>query len=232
MADRKMPMTVDGLGTSGVRTVNVNLPGNSFSSKQPKTNEESIQKPKYEKVIEGKAVMRKKPLGKKFKETFFGESFGNVIRYLVDDVLVPSAKDLIVNMFCDGIQMAVNGEVRPRSQSNNPFYKVTSRIVNYDKYYGQNVKTSQKTYSRARSIDLDDIVLQSRSDAQAILNQMCDIVDSDIGQVSIADLCEMLDVSCDFPDNNFGWTNLSTAKIKPARGGGYLLDLPAPEQLD
>ena len=46
MADRKMPMTVDGLGTSGVRTVNVNLPGNSFSSKQPKTNEESTQKPK------------------------------------------------------------------------------------------------------------------------------------------------------------------------------------------
>ena len=56
MADRKMPMIVDGLETSGVRTIKVNLPGNSFSSKQPKTNEESTQKPKYEKVIEGKAT--------------------------------------------------------------------------------------------------------------------------------------------------------------------------------
>ena len=80
MADRKMPMIVDGLETSGVRTVKVNLPGNSFSSKQPNENDEISQKPKYEKVIEGKAVMRKKPLGKKFKETFFGESFCNVIR--------------------------------------------------------------------------------------------------------------------------------------------------------
>jgi hypothetical protein len=55
------------------------------------------------KIVEGDVVQRKKPLGKKFIETFSGETLIDVRDYVFMDVLAPGLKDLIYEIVTQAI---------------------------------------------------------------------------------------------------------------------------------
>ena len=48
---------------------------------------------------------------------------------------------------------------------------------------------------------------------------------------SVADLYDLVGVSCDYTANNYGWTNLRNASVVRVRDG-YLLKLPRALPLD
>ena len=70
----------------------------------------------------------------------------------------------------------------------------------------------------------DDIVLESRGEADAVLSRMDEIMEEyDI--VRVADLYDLVGITGDYTDNKYGWTNIRDAKVVRVRDG-YKIQLP------
>ncbi len=67
----------------------------------PPNSLKSKVEPKQEKIVERVTsedpTRRKKPVSKQFSETFMGGNFRNAIQYMFISVLIPAAKDTIVD---------------------------------------------------------------------------------------------------------------------------------------
>ena len=66
---------------------------------------------------------------------------------------------------------------------------------------------------REIQLEYDDIILESRGDAQLVLDQMDDLIDT-YGVASLADLYEAVGAPYEYTAHNFGWTNIHSAKIQ------------------
>ena len=78
--------------------------------------------------------------------------------------------------------------------------------------------------SRVLGYDYEDVILETRREAEEVLNRMEDLIDS-YGVVSVADLYDLVGISGNYTDNKYGWMNLRSAGIERTRDG-YMLLLP------
>ena len=107
-----------------------------------------------------------------------------------------------------------------RSKRNNGAPKVS-----YRNYYDQSSDRVRAGSTRRSGIDYDDIVFDTRGDAESVLDAMHDII-AQYGTVSVADLYDLARVPNDnFTMNRYGWTNLNGAQPVRVRDG-YILKLP------
>jgi len=207
-------MNVD-VGGGRQRTVKVDYPSNS---KRARIDPEE-DKPKQEKIVTGDVVTRKKGVGSKIYETFFSESSNSVVQYVVMEVLVPAAKNMISDAVSQGVERLMFGDIRPRAtQGSRPGYTNHSRA--------QPQSTPQRTMTRqARTThDFSDIILESRGDAEDVLDRLRFLIDKyDVATVN--DLYDLVGISGEFTDDKWGWYDLRSASVRAIRGG-YLLILP------
>jgi len=105
--------------------------------------------------------------------------------------------------------------------------------VSYDRYSSRDRRDDSRSLSRrARAThNFDEIILDKRVEAEEVINQLFEIV-SKYEQASVADLYNLVGISGQFTDENYGWTDLRGAGVTRLTRGGYLLDLPRPEPLD
>ena len=186
--------------------------GNSHRSKE---QNEVVEK-KVEQIAKGKT--KKKSEVKKFADTFIAEDITSVKDYILMEVLLPAAKKAISDIVTNGIDMILYGETRTKSKSRE------SR-VSYTKYYDRDRDYDRPTRTRGRyGYDYDDIILDTRKEAEEVLDRMDDLIDN-YGMVSFADLYDLVGVSGNYTDNKYGWTNLRNADVQRVRDG-YLLKLP------
>jgi hypothetical protein len=203
-------------------------PPNSEASKRRAREEEKDIK----RVTSEDPVRRKKSLGKQFKETFVAGDVKSTVRYGVFDVLIPAAKDTVVEVLSQGIEKLIYGDSRRRPGSTPPQSGPTG-IISYDRYRMQSRQTApQRVMSRqARSRhDFDEVVLTSRTEAEEVIDRLFEVV-SRYGTATVADLYELVGITGTHTDNKWGWTDLRGAGVSRVRGG-YLLDLPEPQPLD
>lgn len=194
-----------------------------------KSREEQAGTPtakKVDGVISGSASRKKRSDVKRFADVFIQEDVGNVKAYILMDVLVPAIKKALSDIVKDGIDMILYGEANRSRKNGN-----TSRI-NYRGYYERESDHRGGSSFRSRgNIDYDEIVLDSRGDAEAILDAMNDII-SQYGIVSVSDLYDLANL--DHPPytmNKYGWTNIAGAKAVRVRDG-YALKLPRAIPID
>lgn len=206
------------------------FPPNSKASKGP------VREP-VQRVTQADAVRRKPGLGKKFAQTFIGGDARTAWDYMVWDVAVPEIKNMMVDALQSGVERFFHGTVRPRSRGGgpNPYGYVAynqmsrGRSVHDDR---PPMPTRQQLSRPARARhDFDEIILQTRPDAEEALESMKTILDSQYEVVTVADLYELVGIKPDHTDTRWGWTNLKDAGIGRIRGLGYVLDLPDPEPL-
>ena len=206
---------------------NPDFPSNSETSKKGVPNGKNISP-----VVSGGAVRRKKSLRKQFKETFVAGDARTAIHYVLFDVLLPAAKDMVVEAGSQGIEKLIFGESRRRG-STRPQAGPTG-YVSYNRYAMEQSRQTgpQRAMSRqARARhNFDEIVLDQRSEAEDVIDRLFDLV-SRYESASVADLYELVGLSSVHTDNRWGWTDLTGAGVSRIRGG-YLLDLPEPEPLD
>ena len=208
------------------------FPSNSHKRKERKHDEEEKKKD-IQQVTSNNAIKRKKSIGKKFSEAFIGEESDktNVVDYILYDVLVPAAKNTISDMVVGGIEMLLFGERRGRSMSRDR----GRSYVNYSNYSrreeerGRDRRDSPRR-STSRRLYNDDIILDTRSEAELVIDRLLDIID-DYGAASVADLYALVGIDSDYTDNKYGWTNLSMASVSRCRDG-YLLNLPKAYEID
>lgn len=207
-------------------------PSNNYNKvkKSPEAVEEPTEpKPELEPVIEGQVVRRKKPLLKRLKETFLGGDSESVWQYVLLDVIIPQAKEMIVDSATQGMERMVYGELRSRGGSR---VGRGSSYTPYNRYAASTRKDESRSISaRDRAVhNFDDVVLPTRPEAEEVIERMYDIV-SKYDVVSVADLYTLLRIKPNYTDRKWGWTDLrglGATRVK----GGFLLDVPRPEPLD
>lgn len=188
----------------------------------------------------GHAVKQKKGLGRKITSAFLGEDgIRSVGQYLAQDVLIPAIKDLIVSSVQNGISAMVYGKDQSPRGSHYSGYKsysggYSTNRTNYSTSYrpGPNNAPNQAPYrkeTRAGRFRSDDYVLKDRQEALDVLDQLRDQIDT-YGWTSLADFFDLVGIDTNYTDNNYGWSDLSSATITVARGG-YTLRLPKLEPL-
>jgi len=201
-------------------------PPNSEASKRKAAEDKKI-----ERVTSDDPIRRKKSIGKQFKETFIGGDAKNAVRYAMFDILLPAARDMVVETVSQGFERLILGDSRRRGST--PPQAGPTGYVSYNRYaMGSRQSSSQRVMSRqARArFDFDELVLQSRSEAEEVIDKLYEVV-SRYGSATVADLYELVGISGSFTDNKWGWTELRGAGVTRVRGG-YLLDLPDPQPLD
>lgn len=196
---------------------------------------DSPKKEPITRVTSADPVRRKKSLGKQFRETFVGGDAKTALHYVMFGVLLPAAKDALVEAGSAGIEKLIFGETRKRG-ARNPASSATG-YISYNQNYRANMSDrppmpSRNMSKRARSRhDFDEIVLDSRSEAEEVIDRLFDLV-SRYDSATVADLYELCGLSSSHTDHKWGWTDLRGATVSRLRNSGYLLDLPEPEPLD
>ena len=169
--------------------------GNSHKMKdeQKTLPDKSSEEKKIEKVISGSAKSKKKGEMQKFADVFISEDVGNVKNYIFMEVLVPAVKKAISDIVTNGVDMILYGETRQKKNSN-------TTKVSYGKYYGNSREQEQRSSSYRQSgrtgFDYDEIIFETRGDAESVLDAMNEII-SQYGVVSVGDLYDLADVSTD-----------------------------------
>lgn len=200
------------------------------NSRKAETRE---QDKKVERVTSAEAVRRKKPLGKQFSKVFIGGDARTAVGYMFETVLIPAAKEALVEAASSGFEKLIYGDARPKRNRigggppSGPLgYVSYNRAPHQQREQPPQPKMLSRS-SRTRH-DFDDIVITSRQEAEEVIDRLFDLV-SKYNSASVADLYELTGLQSSHTDHKWGWTDLRGASVGRVRGGGYLLELPEPE---
>lgn len=193
----------------------------SNSRKLKAENKEQPAEKKVNKVVTGK-VVTKQNNARKLSSIFIADDVNNVKSHIFMEVLVPALKKAVSDMVRDGIDMLLYGEAGNKKRSSNTAY------VSYDKRY--NGESNRRTSTVRAGYHFDDIGIESRVEAEEVLDCMNDAIDR-YGVVSVADLYDLCGLNHSFTDNKYGWTSLRNAAIVRDRDG-YTLKLPRAVPID
>jgi hypothetical protein len=175
---------------------------------------------------------RRKPLRRQFSETFLQGDAKSATQFVIFDVLIPAAKDMIAEAGAEGIRTLLFGENRRRGTT--PPQAGPTGYVSYNRYsMGNRPQTGpQRVMSRqARARhDFDEVVLETRGEAEEVIDRLFEVV-SRYGVATVADLYELVGIAGSHTDNKWGWSDLRGSGVSRVRGG-YLLDLPEPQPVD
>ena len=204
-----------------------------YKSNSHKSKQEEIEK--LQPIAKGKKVEKKQ---ESFKDMFKTNS-SSIKEYIIMDILIPTAKRTISeivgsssDILVDTIDTILFGEKRSRSRRRSG-----SGRTSYYKYYDDRDRYRDRDRdrdrpARVRGYEFDDIVLETRREAEEVLDRMEDLIDT-YKIVSVADLYDLVGISGNYTDNKYGWSNLRSARVESLRyGDGYILKLPKALPLD
>ena len=193
----------------------------NYPSNSHKTREQNTDK-KVEKVVSGKTSTKKKSGIRKLSDTFLSEDVSNVKSYIFSEVLLPAAKKLVSDIVTNGTNMLLYGEIKNK--------KGNSSKVSYSRYYDDRSRDYRSPVVR-NNFDYDEIIFETRGDAEAVLDAMYDILNQ-YKVVSVAELYDLASITThNYTCNNYGWVDLRGSSVFRVRDG-YILKLPRALAID
>ena len=207
-----------GEGEVDVTKLYDNLPDNSHKARDEKKASAQEEK-RVEKVVRGK-VKTQKNNKRKLADLFISEDAGNVKNYICLDVIIPAVKKAIYDLVVGSLDMSLYGG---RGGSGK---RSTADRVSYRDYNSVS-RRDTRSYESARTTSgysYDDIVLETRGEAEAVLSRMDEIME-EYEIVRVADLYDLVGITGEHTDNKYGWTNIRNAKIVRVRDG-WKIEMP------
>lgn len=198
-------------------------------------NKEEKEKPekKVDRVVTGEVIVQKKSIGRKFKDLFIEADFRSVIGYVIHDVLIPAARNTIVDASTKGIERMMYGESAIRRRNFGPGPRLTTYHTPVNRGLNSAIPARSappiSVAPRTMRSTREDFILSSREEGELVLERMNDIIDN-FDVVSVADLNELVGYPPSHIDNKWGWSDLSGVQIRQVREG-YLIDLPPVEPI-
>lgn len=211
----------------GEKSLASRYPGNSRRSKRAQETS-TDDEPKAKRIVKHAVTKRQKGFLDSIAETFFGNDANSVMTYVVQDVLVPAAKNTLSEMVSTGIEMLLFGEAHSSSKKDKNRSYVSYGGFFKDRDHQRNGFSSNNR-NRARH-RFDDLVLGSRMEAQDVVDALVDLIEN-YEAATVADFYDLIGMESDFSDQKYGWTNLSRVDIRRTRDG-YVIILPKPIVLD
>lgn len=195
----------------------------NYAPNSNKSKDDTIQKKDIKPVVTVPAKTKKKSTFEKFAGNFISEDAPRVSDYLFKDILIPAAKKLVSDVVTNGIDIILYGNSGRRTSNGIPATRYTSYNSIYDR------QAQPRAASRPK-YNYDEIVLQNRGEAEVVLNELNNIIRK-YGQATVADLYDLVGMTGNFTDNDYGWTDLRYAEILRDRDG-YWLKMPKPMPID
>ena len=195
-----------------------NYPSNSHKAR------EEVAEKKVEKVVSGKTSTKKKSGIRKLSDTFLSEDVSNVKSYIFSEVLLPAAKKLVSDIVTNGTNMLLYGEIKNK--------KGNSSKVSYSRYYDDRSRDYRSPVVR-NNFDYDEIIFETRGDAEAVLDAMYDI----LNQYKVVSVAELYDLAFFKQKTAYGiclsdWSSDVCSSDLIAKAHGYILKLPRALAID
>ena len=230
------------------RPVKAPVPINDFSSYPnasyaAKANTEQVKpriKPKQEQVIaSGRVKIKKRSAWRKAKHRIFEQEGKEIKDYVVNDVVIPAAKETLWTVVSNALEMLLYGSesVHATRRTRNLFGgQRYGNYVSYNSISNNRNNTSPvrsslgSSTSVRNSVSLDDFIFPSRREALDFLARMRGVL-NDYDYITVADVYNMFGVtSPSYTYNNFAWDKELLRDVDAYRTrDGYLLDLPDPK---
>lgn len=199
--------------------VNMSFSGNSHKSKQ-----------KPSKVTKGKVSIEEDNKG--FWATFFEDDIYDIWEFIKEDVLKPSIKNLVYDVFVGSLDRALFGGGSHRKRRIGERNEVTNYSGRYK--YGNNRNSRTDDIGGSITDGFESIKFDFKDDAQKVLDKLRQQI-KDYDKATVGDFYDFAGIT---PDDNYsrneryGWVDLDEY-IRPRirRGGGYYLPLPHPKAL-
>ena len=206
------------------------LPSNSDKIKNKEEKHEEI---KLDKVVTGNVTVKKRGFFKRFKKSMVSEDAENVGGYVIQDIIIPTVKDLIFDAARGALEMILWGNTSGRRgrKGNVPYNSLNEKST-----YQYNGRTNALSREEKRSrrnynyFDISEMVFDRRSDAEDVLYQLRMVLE-EYPSVSVANFYDVLDMSAPYTAENYGWTDLKDADVRKCKGG-YYLDVPDPRVIN
>ena len=194
---------------------------NSFKAK-----EEKKERTEKQAVVSKTPKTRKKSEIRKAAGLLISEDASTVKDHLFQDVLIPTARDLIVHIIEDTVNIIFYGSTRRKSGSGDR--------IGYASRFDEVRDPRDRDRDRRRdrtAIEYDDIIFDNRGDAEAVLANM-DACLEQYGTVTVLDLFDFAGVTThNYMADRYGWKNLSNAEVRRIRDG-FIIDLPRAFPID
>lgn len=211
---------------------------NSKASKAKEAKKEEKKKD-LKKVTKGRVI--KKSNAYKFASTLIGDDIDNFKSRFVQDTILPTLKrsvyDMginVLNTLFDIGEHVLNGTLYDGKAPRNrrvPGSRVTYsdfyRRTDYQKDIDRRHDKERHSYS---GYDYNEFIVDTRGEAEETLDTMSEIIER-YDAISVADVCEILDIESKYTDCKYGWYDIGTAKVLRSKEG-YILKLPRPRPLD
>lgn len=194
---------------------------NSHKSKaEAKVAEEKREK--INAVAKAKVVKKKK---NNFLSSFISDDAVSIKDYIVDEFLIPLVQKTICDIFEEIPKTIFYGKSGRRRSSNSDRVSYTKYSSTRDRDRDYRDRDRDRYNDRRTDIfDSTDIIFDSRGEAEKVLAVMDEIM-QEYEIVRVADLYDLAGVSCDFPANDYGWTNIRNARVVHVRDG-WVIEMP------
>lgn len=221
MAKRELPET-------DPKKLQEKFPNNSYAKRDSNEVETDISNKGSKKVRQvAKGKVRKQGLLRKFTRYIVEDTIESARERTLMDIVVPGIKTLIFDTATEILDLMLFGGASEVVQSSR---RRDGRRASYHKFYEEKNRRSSRDKYRELPNDPDDIILDTRREAQHALEEL-DYIIKKYGQASIADFYDIVGVTSEFTDNKYGWTSIRDAGIRPVREG-FLIVLPRTQILD
>lgn len=212
------------------------LPNNSHRKQH-----ESKEPPKLERIVKGEVKTRQPGFATKLKNTFFAGRADIVVEHVFWDVVIPSARDTILDSgisFLEGMVGRGRGNLRQNimnaAQSRGSYggVGIPGPQTNYRAaFQGNQTATPAVMSTRDKAMhNFQQLIIPSRVEAESIIDALYLRI-AEYNAVTLADLYDLCGITVAYTDDKYGWTNLEGAGVIRVRDG-FTLDLPRPEPLD
>lgn len=229
------------------------LPGNSHTAKLKKEQQkagaseeaegsqaisDAENNEKVKKVVSGKVITKRKPLGVQFKEMFASEGEQSFMDYLINDVAVPMIQETIVTVIgstLDGIKNGLEDRItggRSEGRTSRLTSYGTGKRVDYNAQYRASRPSVRSTapsprMTIRRSNRVVDIFLETREDGMDIIEELQGKIDG-FGHCTVADLYACVGEDIKTTDEAWGWDTLEDARVRRLATGQFQLVVPRP----
>lgn len=201
-------------------------------------DEESSLPPERKQMAKGRPSRRTIP--EMLHDTFIKGDAHDVMSYVMNDVAIPAAKDTIVTMITNGANLLFKGTT---DSGPSGYYRSNGAVGTSKVDYGKPYRQSSEKWSSSRDNNAPPWVEPSRSrmryvDVEFDTKEEAEDIRMAIyqdtvtyGMVPVRQLYEMAGLPWTSSDYDYGWSDVSSARIIPTRHKTWRLVMPAPEFL-
>lgn len=192
------------------------------NSHRSKMENKKIEKKKTQAIVNAKTKKKSK-----FNNIIRREDVDNIKHYAISDILIPSCIKIIDEIITTSKNIILYRDGKTSDRRTNV------HRVSYNKMSPRDdISSYSRRINRRENVGFyaDDIILESKSEVEDVIDALGDLIDS-YKVASIADLYDIVNITSDHTDNNYGWTSIHGFDIVRDRDG-WLLRSPKAKPIE